>query len=289
MNKPRGFVLEVTMLAMAVFFGVSVCASGCFGDNAINRIHALFGMRSNAAPVSIVSTRGVADWLVSFGGEVVDVFLAAIHAPRSVPAGSSAIQQIVLDRLASTTASTEALFSPFASGSPAETILRTAAPLIEAPLPLAQGHGEKPIKIVIDGANVSSSVSNPNSTDMSVLESALLKGAVRFPTTSLLGENGTMLIFGHSSYMPKIHNPAYRTFDGVQNLPKGAIVHVYSATTDYQYAVRDIKIMDAADASANTIPLPDDKQYLVIDTCDTFASKSSRFVVTADFVRAEAL
>ena len=286
--QPRGFVLEVVLAAMAVFFGITICAQGCFASDAQRRIHDLF---APAAVSTQPQQESAVPWWRVPGEWVMHMIGVALNAPLPGPLGPSAVQTILQTESASSSSSTEqsTSFSPFVSGSPAAQLLHAVAPVTNTVLSLTPHRAELPVKIVIAEAGVSSSVSNPTTTDMSVLEADLLSGAVRYPTTSLLGENGTMLIFGHSSYLPKIHNPAYRTFDGVQNLAPGTIVHVYSATTDYQYAVRNVVVMDAADASANSIPLPSDKQYLVIDTCDTFASKSDRFVLTADLVKAVGL
>ncbi len=284
--QPRGFVLEVVLAAMAVFFGITICAQGCFASDAQRRIHDLFA--PGAASTQQQQESAAPWWRVS-GEWVMHMIGVALNAPLPSPLGPSAADTIIQTQSVSSSTEQSTSFSPFASGSPAAQLLHAVEPVINAALLPPSNKGELPVKIVIAEAGVSSSVSNPTTTDMSVLEADLLNGAVRYPTTSLLGEKGTMLIFGHSSYLPKIHNPAYRTFDGVQNLVPGTIIHVYSATTDYQYAVRSVVVMDAADASANSIPLPRDKQYLVIDTCDTFASKSDRFVLTADFVKAVGL
>jgi len=176
------------------------------------------------------------------------------------------------------------------TGTPASLIIDSAAAvspivaLIEPVASPAQSAGELPIKIVIADASVSSSVSNPRSQAISVLDQALLSGALRYPTSALLGVPGTVLIFGHSSYLQNVHNPAYRTFDGVQNLSKGAIIQIYSADAEYRYAVRSIRVVNVNDDTENNIPLPSDAPHLVIVTCDTFASASDRFVLDADFV-----
>jgi LPXTG-site transpeptidase (sortase) family protein len=145
---------------------------------------------------------------------------------------------------------------------------------------------EQPVRIVAKDINLNVSVSNPNTTDVTLLDNALELGAVRYPTSALLGVNGTVLIFGHSSYLPLINNLYYKTFDGIQNLKSGDIVSVYSNDTEYRYAVTGVKVVDANQA---IIDLPDDAPHLTLVTCDSFALKTNRFVVTADFVGAYAL
>jgi LPXTG-site transpeptidase (sortase) family protein len=92
-----------------------------------------------------------------------------------------------------------------------------------------------------------------------------------------------VLLFGHSSYLPVIHNQAYKAFKGIQNLKDGEIIKVYSATTEYRYAVESVSV---ADANQDVIELSQTGKYLVLVTCDTFSKKSSRFVVVAKFVGA---
>ncbi len=142
---------------------------------------------------------------------------------------------------------------------------------------------EAPVRIVIKKTNLDTIISNPNSTDIDVLDLALKKGAVRYPTSAVLGVNGTVLLFGHSSYLPIVYNQNYKTFDGIQNLKTGDVVSVYSADKEYRYSVVGVKI---ADANSDIIPLPNDAKYLTLVTCDSFATKSNRFIVTANFIGA---
>ena len=143
---------------------------------------------------------------------------------------------------------------------------------------------ELPVRIVIDTIQLQATISNPTSTDIDVLDNGLLTGAVRYPTSAALGQNGTVLLFGHSSYLPVVHNQAYKTFDGIQNLKTGDEISVYSSTKEYRYRVVGVRKANANDTSSDTIDLPNDAQYLTLITCDSFATKSDRFVVTADFV-----
>jgi LPXTG-site transpeptidase (sortase) family protein len=146
------------------------------------------------------------------------------------------------------------------------------------------GQGELPVRIVIDGINLSASISNPSSTNIEVLDNQLLSGAVRYPTSGLLGVNGTVLLFGHSSYLPIVHNQAYKTFDGIQNLKTGEEISVYSSDREYRYRVAGVRMANAQDNDQNTIALPSDAQHLTLVTCDSFGTKSDRYIVTADLV-----
>jgi len=148
---------------------------------------------------------------------------------------------------------------------------------------LPDGQGEQPVQITAADIELNVSISNPDSTDLDVLDEALLKGAVRYPTSPLLGEEGSMLLFGHSSYLPIVRNKAFKAFDDIQNLKPGQIISVYSATREYRYAVTGVR---SATASAETlIPLyTGEGKHLTLVTCDSFKTKSDRFIVTADLV-----
>ncbi len=145
--------------------------------------------------------------------------------------------------------------------------------------------GQEPVRIIAKTINLDTVVENPTSTDINALDQALLKGAVRYPTSGLLGvADQTILVFGHSSYLPIVHNQAYKTFDGIQNLKVGDIISVYSADKEYRYGVVGVKTATADEDQTLRISLPQDGTKLMLVTCDSFTKKTSRFVVTADFV-----
>ena len=146
---------------------------------------------------------------------------------------------------------------------------------------------ELPVRVVAKNIGLDVGVENPISTDIEVLDQSLLSGAVRYPTSALLGAEGTVLLFGHSSYLPVVHNQAYRAFNSIQDLKTGQMVSVYSGSAEYRYAVIGVKL---ADANEDVIEMPKDGKRLVLVTCDlSFAKKTARFVVTAEFVGTYAL
>ena len=145
---------------------------------------------------------------------------------------------------------------------------------------------EAPVRVVAKDVGLDVTVVNPTTTDVDQLDQELTKGAVHYPTSAQLGVNGTVLLFGHSSYLPVVYHQYYKTFDGIQNLKTGQIVSVYSGTTEYRYAVTGVRVADSSDNSDNQIPLYSDNKYLTLVTCDSFAAKSNRFIVTATYVGA---
>lgn len=140
---------------------------------------------------------------------------------------------------------------------------------------------ELPESIEIPAIHLSTMVENPVSTDIPTLDAALLKGAVRYPTSAKLGEVGNVVLFGHSSYLPVVGNKAYKAFNDIQKLKAGDTVIVSSAGTAYTYMVRTVAKESTLDA---TIPLLVSGRVLTLSTCDSFGAKTDRYVVTADFV-----
>lgn len=138
-----------------------------------------------------------------------------------------------------------------------------------------------PTKITIPEIDVDATIANPTSVNTTSLDAALLHGAVRYPTSAKLGEEGNVVLFGHSSYLPVVHNSAYKAFNGIQKLEKGDRITVSSAGRAYVYAVTAVY---AAKADEDAIPLTKEGHTLTLVTCDSFASKQDRFVVTATLV-----
>ncbi len=145
---------------------------------------------------------------------------------------------------------------------------------------------ENPVRVVATSIGLDTTVVNPTSTDPDVLDKSLESGAMHYPTSAPLGVNGNVVLFGHSSYLPVVYHQYYKTFDGIQTLKTGATVSVFSGTTEYRYSVTGVKV---ASATSDVIELPTDSKHLTLVTCDSFSSKTNRFVVTADFVGAYAL
>ncbi len=140
---------------------------------------------------------------------------------------------------------------------------------------------EYPVRIEIPAIDLKVSVANPTSTNVATLDAALLKGAVRYPTSAKLGEKGNTILFGHSSYLPVVNNQAYKAFNAIQNLKKGDRITVYGNGQAYVYAVDNVY---QADATADAIPLTATGHTLTLVTCDSFATKSDRFVAVATLV-----
>lgn len=145
---------------------------------------------------------------------------------------------------------------------------------------------EFPTSVVIPAIKLRVNISNPDTTNVGALDQLLLKGAVRYPTSAELGETGNVVLFGHSSYLPIVNDGAYKTFDGIQKLAAGDAITVYSLDRAYTYQVQSVAKESATDAA---IPLSVTGSVLTLVTCNSFATKSDRFVVTADFVESHSI
>ncbi|MDB5189719.1 MAG: Peptidase sortase-like protein [Parcubacteria group bacterium] len=163
-----------------------------------------------------------------------------------------------------------------------DTTKLSVGPLVSAPIATP----ELPVKIEIPAIKLSVSVSNPESTNVEVLDNALLKGAVRYPTSAKLGEQGNVIIFGHSSYLPLVNNQNFKAFDGIQNLKQGDQIAVTGSGHVYVYSVETVV---KANATEDSIPLTVEGSKLTLATCNSFGQKSDRFVVTANLVETHTL
>lgn len=140
---------------------------------------------------------------------------------------------------------------------------------------------ETPTRIAVSKLGLDVSVANPETTDIAALDALLLSGSVRYPTSAKLGEDGNVVLFGHSSYLPVVGNKAFKAFNDIQKLAQGDTINVYSDTMVYTYSVRSVAKESAENAA---IALSVSGRVLTLATCDSFGKKSDRFVVTAEFV-----
>lgn len=140
---------------------------------------------------------------------------------------------------------------------------------------------EKPLRVVIDSVGIDVSVDNPYATDIATLDNSLLYGVTRYPTSAVLGENGNVVIFGHSSYLPVVKNKNFKAFNGLEKLSAGESIEVYGDGLVYEYVVDRVYKADATNAR---IPLTKDGKKLTLSTCNSFGDLNDRYVVEATFV-----
>lgn len=152
-----------------------------------------------------------------------------------------------------------------------------------APTPGAEASldTEKPVRIRIPAINLNLPLSNPETRDIAQLDEVLKKSPARYVDSALLGERGNLLIFGHSSHLPVVHNQMYKAFNKVPELKTGDTITVEGAQRVYEYVVQTVTRVDAEEG---IIDLRSDTSKLTIVTCDTLTGKSSRFVVDAELI-----
>lgn len=155
--------------------------------------------------------------------------------------------------------------------------------LIAGPTPaiMQTATGLKPTRVVIEKVGVDTPVSNPLKNDLVTLDNALLTGAVRYPGTAFMNEEGSVVIFGHQSYLPVVHNKAFKAFNDVQNLVQGDIISVYAGNTEFRYAVRSVELVTT---DAGSIALETKGQTLTLVTCNSLGAKEERNIVKADLI-----
>lgn len=152
-----------------------------------------------------------------------------------------------------------------------------------APVAMAEEKPSAPLpeRVVIPELDIDVAVLNPQSTSVAVLDAELLKGVVRHPESADFSQKGTMFLFGHSSYLPIVHNKNFQAFNGIQKLEKGDEIRVHSSDTEYVYQVTRVTKVAASETE---VALQNDKDRLILVTCNSFGSKDDRFMVEAELV-----
>ena len=146
--------------------------------------------------------------------------------------------------------------------------------------------GELPISIKIPNIDVDAQIYNPSTTSAKVLDEFLLKGAVRYPGSGLLGGTGNIFIFGHSTGIRIVNNQAFKTFNGLKDSKVGDLIHIFSDKTEYVYRVTKVSMVGAEETM---VEFNTKSKMLTISTCNTFGEKSDRYVVESEFVAKQSL
>lgn len=139
-----------------------------------------------------------------------------------------------------------------------------------------------PERIVISAIDLDLPVQNPQTRDIATLDHYLKDGPVRHMDSAQLGAKGNVLIFAHTSHLPVVKNQMYKAFNRIPELKPGDSITVQGEGRAYLYTVTSVR---KAEATEETINLsPELGQKLTLVTCDTLTSKTSRFILEADFV-----
>ena len=138
-----------------------------------------------------------------------------------------------------------------------------------------------PSRIVIDEIRVDVVINNPQSRSIDVLDRSLNTGAVRYPSSGLLGDKTNMLLFGHSSFLPIVRNRNFKAFNNLEDLREGSRISIYSETHKFIYEVTSVEEADAENA---LVVFDSEKRELTLSTCNSFGDLNDRFVVRANLV-----
>lgn len=141
--------------------------------------------------------------------------------------------------------------------------------------------GVAPSRIRINAIDLDLPVSNPKTRDLEALDVVLKDGPARYVDSALLGEKGNVLIFGHSSHLPVVHNQMYKAFNKIPDLKAGDSISIEGGGKEYLYSVTSVTKVDAEEG---IIDLSKSGKKLTIVTCDTLTGKSARFLLEAEFV-----
>lgn len=148
---------------------------------------------------------------------------------------------------------------------------------------VAEEAGIEPDRIRIPAIDLNLPISNPETRDLEELDLVLKNGPARYVDSAKLGESGNVLIFGHSSHLPVIHNQMYKAFNKIPDLSQGDSITIEGGGKTYEYRVTSVRSVDTNDANA-VIDLSKEGNKLTIVTCDTLTGKSARYVLEAELI-----
>lgn len=139
-----------------------------------------------------------------------------------------------------------------------------------------------PVRIIATSIGLDLPVANPTTTNVDALDAVLNSAVARYPGSALLGQQGNVLMFGHSSHLPIVHNHFYQAFNGLPDLKVGAVVTLVGGGLSYNYQVTNVRHTDATEEYIDLGT--DNGARLTLSTCDTFGKKTARWVVEAKFI-----
>jgi len=160
---------------------------------------------------------------------------------------------------------------------------------------LASSGSVSPVTVVVREEAVSLTIPNLGRTvrvvtaasnSLADLDTALLSGVVRHPDSAKLGEEGNVVILGHSSYLPNVLNRNFQALNGTQNLEWGDVINIDSHTTRYTYMVKRVYKVKASEA---IIPTEGVGHRLTLVTCNSFATADDRFIIEAELLATEVI
>jgi LPXTG-site transpeptidase (sortase) family protein len=141
-----------------------------------------------------------------------------------------------------------------------------------------------PVRITIASVGINTTVNQPQSQDVELLDQALLKGAVYYPGSGSL-VRGNAFVFGHSTGLSVVRNQAFKAFNNLKNVQSGDEIRV-TGDDGYVYIYSAISTELVTEDTA-LVEFDTTDRMLTLSTCNTFGKKEERHVVKAVFVRVE--
>lgn len=121
---------------------------------------------------------------------------------------------------------------------------------------------------------------------VSTANDELFKNLVHYAGSSLPGERGNAIVFGHSTLVQLFDPKNYKTiFSTLHALKKGDEIEVSVDSVTYRYLIFDIKIIDSQDISA--LEQQYDDSYLTLITCTPPGTYWKRLVIKGKLEKLE--
>lgn len=139
----------------------------------------------------------------------------------------------------------------------------------------------RPDHISIPEIGVNTSIGQPETQNVAVLDEYLLRGAVHYPGSGTV-DAGNIFLFGHSSGLSVVRNPAYKAFNNLNKLSRGDEIYIEADGETYVYKVTSVQLVTEDEALVN---FNNPARTLTLSTCNTFGAKQERWVVEAVFDR----
>ncbi|MBD3282281.1 MAG: sortase [Candidatus Portnoybacteria bacterium] len=137
----------------------------------------------------------------------------------------------------------------------------------------------RPDRIIIPKIGVDAPVILPQGTSEPLLQKALEKGTIFWPESSLLGENGTMVILGHSSAYPWYQGQYGSIFSLLNQLQPGDEIILIAENKKYKYQMvgKEIKAPEDFNIQRET-----DKSTLYLISCWPVNTAWKRIAIKAE-------
>lgn len=110
----------------------------------------------------------------------------------------------------------------------------------------------------------------------------LSSGLIHLPGSALPGEKGNVFISGHSS-LPILSKSKKAPFANLNKLQKNDTIKISAAGVNFEYIVKDIKVVPPSDLSV--INPPDNQgRYLTLMTCVPPGLNTKRLIVLGELI-----